>query len=212
MRSILTVTTPATVTKLTTLERVKQELSITDGSKDAILNAKIDEASSDIEAHLGFSVRHETVTETFWQGPQYENLEYLLLDRVPVGTITSVTKDDEAVASTLWRLDSDTGLLFSIDDSGYPSCWYITKSLVIVYEGGYLLPGEDGRNLPFAIEAAVVDLVQSFWFAKGRDALVKEEEVTGVGRVAYWVGAVGEAGELPPSVTAKLAPFRRLLA
>lgn len=212
MRSILTVTTAATVTKLTTLDRVKSELGITDGSKDTILNAKIDEASSDVEAYLGFTASQETVTETFWQGPQSENPEYLLLERVPTGTITSVTKDDDAVASTLWRLDAKTGLIFALDDAGYPSFWYITKSLVIIYQGGYLLPGQAGRNLPFAIEAGVVDLVQDFWFAKGRDPAAMEEDVPGVMRVRRWVGAVGEAGDLPPSVVSKLSPFRRLLA
>lgn len=212
MRSILSVTTAATITKLTTIERVKQELDITDNSKDAILNAKIDEASSDVEAHLGFSVRRETVTETFWQEPVNEAPEYILLDHVPVASITSVTLDDDVIASTLYRLDAATGILYKLDDAALGSTWYISKKLVIVYVGGYLLPGQTGRNLPYAIEAAVVDLVQSFWFARGRDALVKGEEVPGVMRTDYWVGAVGKDGDLPPSVQSKLAPFRRILA
>jgi uncharacterized phiE125 gp8 family phage protein len=196
MRSRVVVTTEANETKLTTLARVKAELGITDGSKDTILNYKIDEASSDIEAYLGYSVKRETVTEEFWQSlSQWEEPEYLLLDRTPVGSITSVTVDGVAVESTEYRLDSETGALFRLDSSGYPTRWCIAKLASIVYAGGYLLPGESGRNLPPAIEAAAVDLVQSFWFAKGRDGLVKEEEIPGVLRQSFWVGAVGQAGE-----------------
>lgn len=212
MRSILEIGTPATTTKLTTLERVKLELSITDSSKDAILNAKIDEAGSDIEAFLGYRVARETVTETFWQAPVNEAPEYILLERFPVASITSVTLDDDLLASSLYRLDANTGILYKLDDAGLGSTWFVSESLVIVYVGGYLLPGESGRNLPFAIEAAVVDLVQDFWFAKGRDPSAMEEDIPGVMRIRRWVGAVGAAGELPPSVTSKLTPFRRILA
>lgn len=212
MRSLVTVTTAATVTKLTTLERVKAELGITDSSKDSILNSKIDEASSDVEAYLGYSVKRETVSERFWQPRAFEAPEYLLLDHTPVATITSVTLDDVVIDTDLYRLDSDTGQLYALDSFGYPDCWLICKDCIVAYSGGYLLPGESGRNLPFAIEAAVVELVQSFWFSRGRDALIKEEEIPGVMRQSFWVGAVGAAGELPPSVVSKLSPFRRASA
>jgi hypothetical protein len=210
MRSRVVVTSPAQKTNLTTLERVKAELDINNNAKDDILTFKIAEASSDIEAYLGYSVKRETVTEEFWQeGSQWEQPEYLLLDRIPVGTITSVTVDDVVVDSTECRLKAETGQLFRLDSSGYPSAWCITKLASIVYAGGYLLPGETGRNLPPAIEAAAVDLVQDFWFAKGRDPTAMEEEVPGVLRVRRWIGAVGQSGELPPSVQTKLNPFRR---
>ena len=65
LRSTLTVTTPADVTALTTVERVKAELGISDGDSDALLAIKIDEATSDIEARCR-PFRRETLTETFW--------------------------------------------------------------------------------------------------------------------------------------------------
>jgi uncharacterized phiE125 gp8 family phage protein len=210
MRSRVVVNTPAGETNLTTLARVKAELDINNAAKDAVLNAKIAEASSDIEAYLGYSVKRETVTEEFWQSmSQWDEPEYLLLDRTPVATISSVTVDDIALDSTLYRLDAESGALFRLDASGYPSRWCIGKLASIVYAGGYLLPGEAGRDLPPAIEAAAVELVQDFWFAKGRDPTAMEEEIPGVMRVRRWVGAVGQTGELPPSVQSKLAPFRR---
>lgn len=213
MRSVLTVTTAAAPPlNLTTLDRVKQELDITDSSKDVILATKIAEASSDIEAFLGFSVAQEVVSETFWQSPQAEAPEFILLDRTPVATIASVTLDDVVIDSGLYRLHAETGLLYSLDASGYPCRWFVCKAMVVAYTGGHVLPGESGRNLPYAIEAATVDLVQSFWFARGRDGMIKSEEIPGVMRQDFWVGAVGQAGQLPPSVQSKLAPFRRASA
>ncbi len=35
------------------------------------------------------------------------------------------------------------------------------------------------------------------------------EDVPGLGSVTYWVGAVGDSGDLPPSVESRISPFRR---
>lgn len=206
MRSTVNITVAPTVTRLTTLQRVKEELAITDGASDAILGAKIDEATSDIEAHLARTLSRATVTQTLWN---VGYSEYILLRRFPVASIVSVTVDDIAVDSDEYRLDGDAGILYRLDSSGYPCAWLSCKSIVAVYTGGYLLPGEMNRNLPPALESAAVELVASYWSSRGRDPTVKSEEVPGLGRVDYWVGAVGEAGELPPSVVAKISPFRR---
>jgi hypothetical protein len=213
MHSILTVTAPAGDSALTTLARVKLELGIsgTDADRDSLLEAKIDEASSDIEAALGFRVPKETVQETFWHEWLGDQAEYLLLNRTPVAQITSITVDDVALIATDYRLDAETGQIYKLDKSGFPCVWYFCKSIVVVYSGGYIVPSETGRNLPPAIEGATIDLLSSFWLSRGRDPLIKSEEVPGVVRWDYWVGAVGEDGELPPSVVSKLARFRRVL-
>jgi uncharacterized phiE125 gp8 family phage protein len=209
VRNVVTITTGPGVTKLTTLERIKQELSITGGGSDALLGSKIDEATSDIEAHLGRTLNRATLTEVFWAEPWCT--EYLVLDRSPVASVTSVTVDDVLVPLIEYRLDADAGILYRLDASGYPSRWEWTKSIIVVYAGGFLLPGETGRNLPPALEAAVIELMQSYWLSRGRDPLIKAEDVPGLGSVQYWVGSVGEAGELPPGVVTKIAPFRRVL-
>lgn len=208
MRSILTITTAPSVTKLVTLDRVKAEFSITTSANDAILNSKIDEATSDIEMHLRRDLSRATVSQTFWSdGDHCANC--LSLERYPAPSITSVTVDDVEVDASEYRLDGDAGLLYRLDSSGYPCVWIWCKSIVVIYAGGYLLPGETGRNLPPVLEGAALDLVQSYWSARGRDPLVRSEDVPGLGSVEYWVGAVGEAGELPPSVVSKISHFRR---
>ncbi len=212
MRNIVTVTTAPTATKLTTLERVKAELNISDSSNDVLLNAKIDEASSDAEASLGFVVPRATVDEMFWHSGPMESIEYLVLNRAPVVSIDSIVVDDVEIDPSLYRLDAELGLIYALYSNAMPSFWYFYKSIVVSYTGGYLLPGQSNRNLPVGIEGAVVDMVQSFWLAKGRDPLLKRVDIPGLVSREWWVGSVGEAGELPPGIVTKLAPFRRVIA
>lgn len=209
MRSIATITTAASVTRLTTVDRVKDELSITTSANDAMLGQKIDEATSDIEAHLARTLCRETLTDTFWGD---NCVEYLILARAPASSITSVTVDDVVVDASEYRLDAEAGVLYRLDASGYPSFWSWCKSVVVVFAGGYLLPGETGRNLPAALEAGAIALVNSFWQSRGRDPMVRSEEIPGVLSQTFWVGAVGESSELPPDVVAKISPFRRVVA
>lgn len=207
MENIATVTVNPEATNLTTLDRVKSELGISGTDHDEILEAKIAEASADIEAHLGRTLSRVTISETFWGGSGYS--AKILLDRYPVVSITSVTVDDVLVDADEYRLDPDTGILYRLDTNGYPCTWTWVKSVVIVYVAGYLLPAEADRNLPYSIEGAAVDLVSSYWQSRGRDSTLRSENIPDVISREYWVGAVGAEGELPPSVVAKIAPFRR---
>lgn len=210
MRSIVTVASPASDTALTTLARVKLELDIPSGTttNDQVLQEKIEEASDDIEAALGFRLVRESAVETFWH-EQYDIApEKLVLDRTPVASIASVVVDGVALDASAWRVDPATGELFAVCN-GYPHLWIFCKSIVVTYDGGYILPLASNRNLPKGIEGACIDLVSSFWAAKGRDPTMRVIDVPGLMRTEFWVGAVGEAGELPPSVVAKLAPYRR---
>jgi len=81
----------------------------------------------------------------------------------------------------------------------------------VAYTAGFILPGASGRNLPYAIEGAVVALVSDYWASSGRDPTLRAESIPGVIERQFWVGAVGEAQLLPPRVLASIAPFRRLL-
>lgn len=208
MRSITTVTVAPDETQLTTVARVKQELGITGTTYDTLLGHKIDEATSDIEAHIERTLARATLSQQFWgEGTG----EYLVLDRTPVVSITSVTVDGVAVNTSEFRLDAEAGILYRLDSSGYPSFWSWCGTVVVVFVAGYAMPSETARDLPPALEAAAIELVNSYWQSRGRDPLVRAEDVPGLASVTYWVGAVGEEGQLPPGVTAKISPFRRAL-
>ena len=108
-----------------------------------------------------------------------------------------------------YRLDPDAGLLDRLSTDGIPCAWRFCKSVVVAYTGGFILPGQDGRNLAFAIEGAVVALVSDYWASRGRDPTLRSESIRGVIDRQFWVGAVGDPGLLPPRVLASIAPFRR---
>ena len=207
MRSIATVTTAPEYQALTTLDRVKLELGETSSVYDALLTAKILEASADIESHLTRMLPRAGLTERFWGEPWC--VEYLMLARWPVAEITSVTVDDVAVDDDEYRLDEETGHLYRLDESGYPSVWEWCKDIVVVYTGGYLMPEETSPTLPASLEGAAVELVASYWLSRGRDPKVRSESIPGLSEVSYWVGSVGAQGDLPPSVISKISPFRR---
>ncbi|MCK1503122.1 hypothetical protein [Bradyrhizobium sp. 188] len=153
----------------------------------------------------------ETAVETFWH-EQYDSApEKLVLDRTPVASIASVVVDGVAIDASTWRLDPNTGELFALCN-GYPSVWVFCQNVVVTYGGGYILPPASNRTLPKGIEGACVALVSSFWASRGRDPTLRSEEIPDLISATYWVGAVGEDGELPPDIVAKLAPFRRAIA
>ncbi len=215
MNSLRSITTAAEETKLTTGDRVKRELSISGTDDDTLLAAKIDEATSDIAVRVAPSLKRETVTVTFWpeidrQGRvEIIRAPSLILKAYPIASVASVTLDDVLVDAVEYRLVPENGILYRLDSSGYPSSWCFSKSAIVVCDAGYLLPGQEGRDLPFVLEAAAVELVTSYWVSRGRDPTLRSEENVGVSRFDYWVGAVGESGDLPPGVMSKLQGYLR---
>jgi len=131
------------------------------------------------------------------------------LRRTPVVKIDSVTVDDIAFDPSEFRLDPEAGLLDRLSSGGIPCAWFFCKSAVVAYTAGFILPGASGRNLPPAIEGAVVALVSDYWASRGRDPTLRAETIPGVIERQFWVGAVGDPAMLPPRVLASIAPFRR---
>lgn len=220
MNSVIAVVTPAEVTALTTLERIKLELNINSDASDDLLLAKIDEATSDIAMRCEPTLKRETVTETFYPDRNGSCAEKLILRRYPVASISSVTVDGVALAEAVivddvvtalaeYRVDGESGLLYRQTTAGYPRHWSFCQSIAVTYAAGYLLPGEANRNLPPSLEAACIELLSSYWASRGRDPTLRAEENVGVARFEYWIGAVGPAGDLPPGVMSKIRPYRK---
>lgn len=208
MNSTAVVTAASTYQLLTTLDRVKAELGISGATYDDLLTAKIREATSDIFARTWPRPR-ETITETFWPpAGSSACCEALILSRHPIDSVTSVTIDDAALDPAEYRVAADAGMLHALSPDGYPTRWSIAKAAIVVYVAGFTMPGEiSNYTLPQSLESACVDLVSSYWTSRGRDPTVRAESVPGVIDTTYWVGAIGEKGDLPPSVEAKIAPF-----
>lgn len=221
MYSIVTVIEEAETTSLTTLERVKLELGINDNASDEILAIKIAEASSDIAVRCAPTLRRETITQTFYPDGWGSECALALrlreypvaaiidrtveeiIDEVPTDVeIKGVVVDGVGLDAAEYRVVPENGLLYRTMGR-----WGWCQSIAVTYQGGYLLPGQAGRNLPPSIESACVELVSGYWAARGRDPTLKARETIDVARFEYWVGSVGEAGDLPPGVMAKIDPY-----
>lgn len=202
MRSILTIVTATDTYDLTLRQTVKDELGLTNGSKDSLIDRYIDVASSAIPAYLNRVLAQETVSETI---RDFCHAQALPLKRTPVTDIDSVTVDGAALAASEYEVDPDSGLLYRLSGNSQV-CW--SGSVVVVqYTGGYELL----ETLPNEIEEAAIWLAKGMYYARARDPKVKSEEVPDVGTFEYWVGPMPGQSDygFPPEVISMLAPHRR---
>jgi len=110
MYKSLEVVTAAVETKLTTLDRLKTDLSLTQET-DAFLNSVIDLASAEISAYLNqgaddeakASIARQTVKEVLY-GATGHRLIYL--SRFPIGEITSIQENTSLVARQITGADA----------------------------------------------------------------------------------------------------------
>lgn len=206
MSGLLTVTTPAASRLLTTPAAALAELGL--DAPPPRLPALLAQASSAIAAHCGRVWGRETVQEVFRLDRVPANP--LPLARWPVAGVPVVTEDGAALAAgTDWELDGPAGLLWRLGgDARTP--WRCNK-VVVAYTAGWLLPGQDGRDLPEAVERACLLAVAAAWHAAGRDPALRSESTEGVGSASYLDPREG-AGGLPAAAAELLAPFRVLRA
>ena len=232
MKSIVSVTTAAASYDLTTMAKVLSELKITDTATTAdktLLETQIADASSGIATYCDRVFPEETVSEVFWPdqnalnhrgggswGGQFwpglgvgAQAEKLLLAgggskaRFPVTSIISVTLDDELLDASGYRVDPDDGFLFRLDDNGYPWTWYVQKSVVVAYVGGF-------AEIPSDVDHAARLWVADSWYAAAQDPRLTSRNVYGVVSKT-WAAGRGASGTygLPPGVEARLSSYRR---
>jgi len=199
---MLTVLTPATATRLTTVATVRARYGITGGdAADAVIEGLIDTASQMAVEFCGRTFGREFVKQT--------NLicrpcSTILLERSPA-TLTEVRESGEVLPSDSYYLDPDRNVLARLTGDVIISWGGLVE---ITYSAGWVLPGQEGANLPATIEHAVLLLVGGMWSAQQRDPLVKSESVDGVSRTDYWVPGAGS--RLPdPTAESLLQPYRR---
>jgi hypothetical protein len=166
----VTVSTPARNVSLTTLAQLKAELGLTTVENDALLTDTIRRSSAAIEAYCHRTFAREAVSETLpaFGGP------YLMLDRYPVATVSSVTYDD-AVWTDYSLYDKGCGTLYRQDgwtwsaqvfpglsgggrfaDWGSPIPGSEEPLVTVEYTAGYLLPG-DNLLKRLTLSASAVD-------------------------------------------------------
>lgn len=209
---MLTITSPAATTDLTTLAAVKAELGITTTTDDAYIATLIAAASAAAVAwcrrtfaHTGYSetFRPSSLTGGYSGSPASSRLR---LGAWPVASVVSVAEGTAPLAPTDYELDAEAGILWRLDAAGNRIAWPNSK-ITVAFSAGWLLPNEVGRTLPVDIERAAILLTKTSYMARARDPLVKAESVAGVLDTQFWVGAVG-ASSLLPEAENLLAPYR----
>jgi hypothetical protein len=224
---MLTVLTPAQATDLTTLAAVKSALGIEDSKDNAWLSLQISVASQMIADYLNtveaddgtVTLGQETLAETYRvRHSRYlsrrldsERTQYLVLSRRPVASITGIVQDGATLDQDEYEVDG-AGVLKHLA-SDRPTDWNGNK-VVVTYVAGWLLPGQEGRNLPPDIESACVDLVKMNWFARLRDPNIKSERdsIPGVRdhQVDYFFRNPEPGSPLPDEIAQKLNRHRQI--
>jgi hypothetical protein len=195
---MLTVLTPATNFKLTTIEAVKSELGIVGTAEDAWIADAIDRASDTITRFCNCVLTREVLQETIVLKRPTESL---MLTRFPVVIAdVEVTVDG---TGALTEVDGFSGLVYRLDASGNRICWPAGR-IVVIYGAGYILPADVGRDLPHDIERAAILVVKASYFSRQRDPLLKSESIEDAVQSSWWMGG------LPPEVEGILSRYRQV--
>jgi hypothetical protein len=210
------VLTPASTRSLTTVDIVREEFKI---AQDAMTNSQIqrmiDSASSMIAVFCRRQFGLQTVRErlSFPASCGQEPLTKITVAYDPIVEVRSVSANGELVEPIDYEFN-DTAL-FNLDDNGEQVPWY-GRSFTLIYQGGYVLPGQDrttlnvsdkAQDLPGDIQRAVLLLIGVVVSGSDRDIMIKAEETEGVGRTEYYVQ--GSRAQLPhPEAEALLLQYQ----
>jgi hypothetical protein len=195
MERITTVETAASQ-YLTDVSSVKADLGITDSSEDAYLVRRVSEASALAARYCGRVFKSEVVTDRFYLD---DLMPSLVLARFPVTAISSVTENGDAVASTEYRCDTETGILYRLDTDGNRVQWE-ADTVVVAYTGGY-------TTIPADLDGAVIGLIKHMRASRRRDPSVRSVRVPDVIETTFWVKGPGESN-LPPDIAGTLDLYR----
>lgn len=206
-------------TALVELATVKDELGITDGGEDDLLNALIDRASRVINDVLGRG--EDGLARQRWRetlGAKGGNV--LRLSRYPVESVVDAKEDGQSVsdvevydpeAGMLWRDAgwSHTGPRRGLLRSGMTREHHeVAPDYVVEYWAGYRMPSENvGPGefaLPGVVEDAALVTVKAWYNARTRDPSLQSKRIGDVSKT-YRGGGEEGGGRLPSEAFAQLS-------
>lgn len=216
MNSLLTVITPASSYDLTVLDTVKLELGVgvEDNSQDDKLAGWIHQASDAIASRCKRVFAEETISEMFRSGYRRDPL---ILERIPINSITSIVEDDITLLDTEYEIDYRSGMIYRLEgtDGLYRNGWYYSTKVTVIYTAGYVLLDD----LPYDVEKACILLIKHFknqdiTGGQGGSSNLRAVEIPGVIR-REWDNrsnnyqSTNSSPSLPPDVMALLGPYIR---
>lgn len=156
----------------------------------------------------------------------------VVLAAAPVASIVSINDGTTDLDLATYVVDAASGVLrpvnsvYNLLDTGaydplipgigvgaYPYAYSFplpVRQLVVTYTGGWVLPGQDGANLPADIESVCIDLVVQSCADAGRNPAIMQESQEGTGFVRYF-DAKKDNYATPPELSdliARYAPIR----
>lgn len=210
VRSILSVTVPATSFDLTTLLDVLADMNLNsvDAPTKTYLRRNITQCSAAAAQYCNRVFLAQTYSESLYPDRDpypYQiqgGLDVLQLSRWPITSVTDVTENGTALVEDAdFKTDKDDGQLLRLDSNGLVRKW-CTLPIVVVYAAGYA-----ATAIPADLQDAVNRMVKSRYMARGRDPFVRQETVDGVGSNTYYVSASAE-GNLTPDIADILDNYR----
>lgn len=202
-----------TTSLLTSLATLKDELGITDSSKDVSLRRTIAQSSAKIETYVDRTLGRTIWTDTVTLPVGGDLFDRLFLDVYPLVSIQSVDWSNSAggsgtlETSQYWVVSLSGTLYFStsgVADFAAAISGSEFLTIAVNYTGGYILPDDTDRNLPPDIESAVIDVCKFLYFGQARNPLIRSETVPDVLQTSYFGGdqAEGQLNALYATVDA----------
>lgn len=206
MRVISTVVTVAGNYDLTTLDIVKDELSITDGLSDLTLKRYLSWASAALAQEVNRVFPVETMKDEIWpdrpMSPVRASFDVLQLSRWPLVSVASITEGGTLLANdgTDYRFSPAIGQVYRLDGNGNIRCWSHCP-LVVTFNAGY-------NPIPGDLADAATRMTRNRFRAKGRDSALMSENIPGVRDSRWWIATGNEAGNVPPDIADLISSYR----
>jgi len=198
--SILTIVASAPPRRRATAAALRPWLGASDAPSDNDLNALIGQVSDLISGACGGrAFGRESFREVFRPACP---LECLVLHRFPVVAISSVVVDGTTLAEGVgFEVNAAAGLVYRL--SGEARCAWRSTKITVEYAAGWLLPSQEGCDLPGDLRRICIDRVVRMRAGKGRDPNIRSEGSQDIGQIAYF-----DPGKLSAEEIAALTPYK----
>ena len=156
----------------------------------------------------------------------------VVLSATPLRAITSIADPFNTLAVANYYSDTQAGVIqpvgwensvVSYDYGGYGYGGIIgyngfytgnvlppnSHLVTVVYQGGYVMPGQDGRDLPEDIEDGCIQLIREGVSNSGRNPQIQRETVEGAGQLQYFARRNYDKG-LHPIVQQLIAAYGKV--
>lgn len=178
-------TTPVTLAEMRSFLNISESA---DTGQDSVIENLLDDLTVSIESHLGVAIVNKSYTD-YYDG---DGNMTLLVKRYPIVTVTSLTVDSSAIASTSYHLYAEEGRVVA-DGFCFTGDY---RNITLVYTAGW---GAARTNVPRDIKVAL-KLWVSMVFKK-HVAIINQRFAEGA-----IVNFTSE--DMPDEVIKKLVPYR----